>query len=158
MALTATTGSDSKRSLIILVVIALFARLFPRFTTLQTLLHNFNANVPAIGMVRNIYEQAKQQREPIGDDARPLKVALPTKLEICDLCSAFADNAVLNKIDLTLPVPGMIPGVAIVIIVREGRYRGRDQQDYGREQRSAEHGCFPLSKSDFPAAIWPWMT
>src|SRR5438034_436646 len=49
---------------------------------------------------------------------------------------------------MKLLVPVMIPGVTIVIIMREGRYRGRDQQDCGREQTSAEHGCFPLPRSD----------
>jgi ATP-binding cassette subfamily C protein len=92
----------------LLVIIALFARLFPRLTALQTQFHNLNTNVWAILGVRTLHDAAKRQREEL-DDTRPgLDLQLPTTLEVKNLRASFSGNTVLNGIDVTLPMPGMI--------------------------------------------------
>lgn len=91
----------------ILVVLALFARLFPRFNTLQSHLHNLSAHAPAIIEARNLVEAAESECEPTADSAvPPLEIALPTHLSIQSLHAGFGKQDVLHGVTTDLPVPG----------------------------------------------------
>jgi ATP-binding cassette, subfamily B, bacterial MsbA len=92
----------------LLVIIALFARLFPRLTALQTQFHNLNTNVWALLGVKTLYETARRQREALDERPVALHLRLPTTLEIGALRASFSGNVVLNGVNLTLPVPGMV--------------------------------------------------
>lgn len=92
----------------LLVIIALFARLFPRLTALQTQFHNLNTNVWAILGVRNLYDDASRHREDTDGHKAALSIRLPSSLVTEDLRASFSDNEVLRGVDLRLPVPGMI--------------------------------------------------
>ena len=90
----------------ILVVLALFVRLFPRFASLQTHLHNLNAYVPAIGTVRTLLAAAQARQETASDDGGTLPVAKPTVLSLVDLRAGYGATEVLAGLTVDLPVPG----------------------------------------------------
>ena len=92
----------------IIVVIALFARIFPRFASLQTQIHNLNTFIPSIEHVTSIYAAASARRERTTVDGSNLALTLPTTLDVRGLRVAFDENVVLDGLYLSLPVPGMI--------------------------------------------------
>lgn len=92
-----------------LVVLALFVRLFPRFTTLQTLLHNLNTYVPAILALREMLDEANEQRERPAERGEEFKVELPVSLRIINLTAGYGEGRpVLDKLTLTFRLPGMV--------------------------------------------------
>jgi len=91
-----------------LVVVALFVRLFPRFTNTQTLLHNLSTHAPALLTVRHIFTDATARAERTTGAEAALQVTLPSRLEVRGLHGAIGDKAILNGIDLTFEVPGMV--------------------------------------------------
>src|SRR5262245_43776898 len=62
------------------VVLALFARLFPRLTTLQANLHYLNANVHAVAAIDRLQAAAEAAAEPWHDPATRLALHLPARL------------------------------------------------------------------------------
>lgn len=92
-----------------LVVLALFVRLFPRFTTLQTLLHNLNTYVPAILTMRQMLDEANAERERPSGQGQAFDVHLPTSLQIDGLTVTYAERRpVLNALTLSFRLPGMV--------------------------------------------------
>ena len=92
----------------VVVVLALFGRLFPRITTLQAHLHHLSWNVHALEVINKLQSAAEAEAERQDDSTAPLTIALPTALTIRGLQVKFGERVVLDQIDLTLPVPGML--------------------------------------------------
>jgi ATP-binding cassette subfamily C protein len=92
----------------IIVVLALFVRLFPRITTLQVYLHNLNSYVHALDTIDRLQLTAEAHAEPQGGTDEKLSLTLPTRLSIKKIEVKFQDHAVLRGIDLDVPIPGMI--------------------------------------------------
>ncbi len=92
----------------VVVVLALFGRLFPRITTLQAHLHHLSWNVPGVEVIDDLQSAAEAEAERQDGTDAPLKVALPTTLAVRGLQVKLGARLVLDRIDLTLPVPGML--------------------------------------------------
>jgi ABC-type multidrug transport system fused ATPase/permease subunit len=92
----------------IIIVLALFARLFPRLTTVQAQLYALNANVHAIEALDKLQTAAKVQAERQDGSNQPLKINKPTVLAVRDLIIRFGEHIALDQINLTLPIPGLL--------------------------------------------------
>jgi ABC-type multidrug transport system fused ATPase/permease subunit len=92
----------------VIIVLALFARLFPRLTTVQAQLYALNANVHAIEALDKLQTTAKVQAERQDGSNQPLKINKPTVLAVRDLNIRFGEHIALDQIDLTLPIPGLL--------------------------------------------------
>lgn len=92
----------------ILVVLALFARLFPRLTTMQTHLHNLATFAPAIHQVKALAAEAERVSETSNatDNTDPLVPNLPTVLSIDRLSAGYGTRKVLDDVTLDIPLPG----------------------------------------------------
>jgi len=102
----AGTGSFSAANVVI--VLALFARLFPRVTAVQAQVHYLNANVHALEAINALQSAAEAQAERQDGYSEPLHVAAPATLAINHLQVRFGERVVLDGIDLMLPIPGML--------------------------------------------------
>jgi ABC-type multidrug transport system fused ATPase/permease subunit len=91
----------------ILVVLALFGRLFPRMTSLQAQLQNLNANVHAIQAVKELQAAADAAAEIVNHSSAPLKVSMPTTLTVRNLQVRLEQRLILDSVNVTLPIPGM---------------------------------------------------
>jgi ATP-binding cassette, subfamily C, bacterial len=137
----------------VVVVIALFGRLFPRITAMQAQVHYLNWNVPAIKVVDALQTAAQTEAErseaPGSDWA--LKIDLPTTLTVRGLDVKFGERKALNGIDLVLPMPG-------VVAVVGGSGAGKSTLVHtllGLTEQSA--GSIRLGDHDFasaPLAAW----
>jgi len=92
----------------VVVVLALFGRLFPRITTLQAQLHHLNWNVPAVEAINKLQAAAEAEAERQDKFAEPLKINQPAALIVRDLQVKFGERVVLDQINLTLPIPGLL--------------------------------------------------
>jgi ATP-binding cassette subfamily C protein len=92
----------------VIIVLALFARLFPRLTTVQAQLYALNANVHAIEAIDKLQTAAKAQAERQDGSNQPLKIDKPTVLAVRDLNIRFGELIALDQINLTLPIPGLL--------------------------------------------------
>ena len=92
----------------VVVVLALFGRLFPRISTLQAQLHHLNWNVPAVEVIDKLQAAAEAEAEPQDDSSEPLQIDKPTTLVVRNLQVRFDDRIVLDDINLTLPIPGLL--------------------------------------------------
>jgi ATP-binding cassette subfamily C protein len=92
----------------VVIVLALFARLFPRVTAVQAQLHYLNANVHAIEAINTLQAAAEAAAERRTGEAGPLQVVLPATLSVSDLDVRFDGRAVLERVNLTLAVPGLL--------------------------------------------------
>jgi ABC-type multidrug transport system fused ATPase/permease subunit len=92
----------------VLIVLALFARVFPRLTTVQAQLYSLNANVHAIGAINELQTAAEAEAEPHDDSSEPLRIERPTTLAVRNLQVRFGERVVLDQINLTLPIPGLL--------------------------------------------------
>jgi ABC-type multidrug transport system fused ATPase/permease subunit len=93
----------------VLVVLALFGRLFPRITTMQAQVHYLNWNVHAIEVVNALQSAAQEQAER-SDPRGPipaLRIDLPTTLAVRGLTVKFGERKALDGVDLELPMPGL---------------------------------------------------
>jgi ATP-binding cassette subfamily C protein len=92
----------------LLVVLALFVRLFPRLSGFQQYLHSLNAYAPSIRTLGAIVREAesRSERGGVGGDA-PVAVPLPTKLRCERLSVSLGEAQILNSIDLDIRVPGV---------------------------------------------------
>jgi ATP-binding cassette subfamily C protein len=102
----ATTGSVSAANVVI--VLALFARLFPRVTAVQAQMHYLNTNVHAIESINALQGAAEAQAERQDGPSEPLRIDLPAALIIRDLQVKFDERIVLDRINLALPMPGLL--------------------------------------------------
>ncbi|MEA2992554.1 MAG: hypothetical protein QOD40_1474 [Alphaproteobacteria bacterium] len=91
----------------VLVVLALFARLFPRMTTLQANLHYLNGYVHSIDAINQLQSAAEAEAERQDDSTETLQIKLPSSLAVQGLDVTLGQRKILDHIDLTLPIPGM---------------------------------------------------
>jgi len=92
----------------VVVVLALFGRLFPRINTLQAQLHYLSWNVPAVEVIDKLQAAAEAEAERRDDSSEPLQIEQPTVLAMRNLQVRFGERIVLDQINLTLPVPGLL--------------------------------------------------
>ncbi len=92
----------------VLVVLALFARLFPRITTLQAQLHYFNGYVHAIEVINALQTAAEAEAERQDATADNLRIDLPATLSVQNLQVAFDERKALDNVSLAFPMPGML--------------------------------------------------
>lgn len=96
-----------------IVVLALFLRMLPRVSTVQTQLHTLNIYVPAILVVNELLESAKVNAEAGFDTFEPLALSKPTTLDVEGLAVCYGEREVLNKLDMSVPIPGMVAMVGL---------------------------------------------
>jgi ABC-type multidrug transport system fused ATPase/permease subunit len=92
----------------VVIVLALFGRLFPRLTTVQAQLYALNANVHAIEVLDKLQTAAGAEAERDERSTRPLKIDKPTVLNVRNLQVRFGERIALDQINLTLPIPGLL--------------------------------------------------
>ena len=103
------SGSMGVAAANVVVVLALFGRLFPRITSMQAQVHHLNWNVQAIEVINALQSAAEaeaERRDPPGAD-QALKIDLPAALTVSGLEVKFGERKVLDGIDLCLPVPSL---------------------------------------------------
>jgi ATP-binding cassette subfamily C protein len=91
----------------VIVIFALFLRLFPRITALQGYLHVMNGYLHAVDAIDTLQAAAEAHAERQDDRSPPLVVALPARLQLESVDVRFGEHSILNHIDLTIPLPGM---------------------------------------------------
>lgn len=92
----------------VFVVLALFARLFPRITTLQANLHYLNGHVHAIDAISQLQSEAEAEAERQDNATYTLKIKLPTSLVVQNLEVKFGERKVLDRVSVTMAIPGML--------------------------------------------------
>jgi ATP-binding cassette subfamily C protein len=94
----------------VVVVLALFGRLFPRISSMQAQLHHLNWHIPAIKVINTLQTAAEAEAErwesPGSEQA--LKVDLPTAATVRGLEVKFGERKALNGVDLELHMPGLV--------------------------------------------------
>jgi ABC-type multidrug transport system fused ATPase/permease subunit len=94
----------------VVVVLALFGRLFPRITAMQAQVHHLNWNIPAIEVVNGLQAaaEAEAERSDPWEAQRVLSIDLPSKLTVRDLEVKLGERKTLHQLDLVLPIPGLV--------------------------------------------------
>ena len=92
----------------VIVVFALFMRLFPRITTVQSYLHLLNGFLHAMGAIDELQSAVEAHAEQRNGADERLSVPLPLQLVLRDVAVKFGERSVLEHIDLSMPIPGMI--------------------------------------------------
>jgi ATP-binding cassette, subfamily C, bacterial len=92
----------------VIVVFALFMRLFPRITTVQSYFHILNGCVHAMDTIEQLQMAAEAYAERDGSALESLSVSLPSLLALRNVDVTLGENEVLREINLVLPIPGMI--------------------------------------------------
>jgi ATP-binding cassette subfamily C protein len=92
----------------VIIVLALFARLFPRLTTVQAQLYALNANVHAIEALDKLQMAAEAHAERQDGSSQPLKIHKPTVLAVVDVEVRFSERIALDQVNLTLSIPGLL--------------------------------------------------
>jgi ABC-type multidrug transport system fused ATPase/permease subunit len=92
----------------VLIVLALFGRLFPRLTTVQAQLYGLNANVHAIEALDKIQMAAEAEAEREDDSRQPLRIDKPAILIVRKLQVRFGERIVLDGVNLAFPIPGLL--------------------------------------------------
>ncbi len=92
----------------LLVVCALFVRLFPRLSSLQQYLHSLNAYVPAALQLTALAREAEARAERVAEnEASVVRIALPSKLAFRNVSVTLGGEAVLRDVTLEIPLPGV---------------------------------------------------
>jgi ABC-type multidrug transport system fused ATPase/permease subunit len=92
----------------VVVVLALFGRLFPRLTNVQAQLHYLNGNLPALKAIDQLQTAADAEAERMDSASPPLKIDLPATLTIRNVGVKFDERTVLDQINMTVPIPGLV--------------------------------------------------
>jgi ABC-type multidrug transport system fused ATPase/permease subunit len=92
----------------VVIVLALFGRLFPRLTAVQSQLYSLNANVHAIEAIDKLQMAAVAEAERQDGSSAPLKIHQPAALNVRNLQIRLGGRVVLDQINLTLPIPGLL--------------------------------------------------
>jgi ATP-binding cassette subfamily C protein len=92
----------------IVVALALFGRLFPRLTTVQAQLHALNTHVHSLGRINSLQTAAEAAAERQDGSRNRLRIAQPSALTVRNLQVRFGDRVVLDDINLTLAIPGLL--------------------------------------------------
>jgi ABC-type multidrug transport system fused ATPase/permease subunit len=91
----------------VIVVFALFMRLFPRITTVQSYLHLLNGYLHAMDTIGELQSSAEAHAEPLNTAHQELTVLLPSRLTLRDVAVGFGKRKALEHIDLAIPIPGI---------------------------------------------------
>jgi ATP-binding cassette subfamily C protein len=92
----------------VVIVLALFGRLFPRINLVQVQLHHLNWNVPAFEAVDSLQKAAEAEAERDDFRVAPLQISNPTTLVVRDVEVRVGERTILDRISLTLPIPGLV--------------------------------------------------
>jgi ATP-binding cassette subfamily C protein len=94
----------------VMVVLALFGRLFPRLTAMQSQMHYLNWNMPAVEVINRLQKaaEAEAERQDEPDEARVLKLDTPAKLTVRNLKVELGGRLILDGINVSLSIPGMV--------------------------------------------------
>jgi ATP-binding cassette subfamily C protein len=92
----------------VIIVLALFGRLFPRLTTVQAQLYALSANVHAIEALVKLQSDAEADAERQDRSTRALQIGKPAALSIRNLQVSFGERIVLEQINLAVPIPGLL--------------------------------------------------
>src|SRR5262249_3368299 len=92
----------------VIVVLALFGRLFPRLTTVQAQLYSLNAHIHAVEALDMLQTAAAAEAERDDGCDQPLSIGKPATLVVRDLQIRFGKRVALDEINLTLPIPGLL--------------------------------------------------
>jgi len=92
----------------VIVVFGLFMRLFPRITTVQSYLHLLNSFLHAMDAIDKLQSAVEAHAERRNGDCEKLSVPVPSQLVMRDVTVKFGQRSVLEHIDLSMPIPGMI--------------------------------------------------
>jgi ATP-binding cassette, subfamily C, bacterial len=89
----------------LLVVLALFVRLLPRITALQTQLHSLNTFVPVVLNLGDLLGRAQARQERTAGAALP---ALNRPALSCENINiAYGERCVIRDLNLNIPLPGL---------------------------------------------------
>jgi ABC-type multidrug transport system fused ATPase/permease subunit len=92
----------------IVIVLALFGRLFPRLTAVQAQMHYLNGNLHAVEVVDRLQRAAEAEAERQDRSGATLKIDLPSALSVRNLQVRLGERVVLDQVNLRLPIPGML--------------------------------------------------
>ncbi len=92
----------------IVIVLALFGRLFPRLTAVQAQMHYLNGNLHAVEVIDQLQRTAEAEAERQDHSGETLKIDLPTSLSVRNLQVRLGERVVLDQVNLTLPIPGVL--------------------------------------------------
>jgi ATP-binding cassette subfamily C protein len=91
----------------LLVILALFVRLFPRLSGLQQYLHSLNVHASSIRVLGEMAHEAELRSEPMGLNGKAVVVPMPTQLRCERLSVSLGDARILNGINLDIQIPGI---------------------------------------------------
>jgi ABC-type multidrug transport system fused ATPase/permease subunit len=92
----------------VIIVLALFGRLFPRLTTVQAQLYSLNANIHAVAVLDSLQTTAATEAERQDGSDQPLIIQKPAILVVRNLQVRFGKRVALDQVNLTLPIPGLL--------------------------------------------------
>jgi ATP-binding cassette subfamily C protein len=92
----------------IVVVLALFGRLFPRLTAVQAQMHYLTGNLHAVGVIDQLQKAAETDAERQDGSEVALAIARPATLAVRNLQVRLGERLVLDQVNLALPIPGML--------------------------------------------------
>jgi ATP-binding cassette, subfamily C, bacterial len=92
----------------VVVVLALFGRLFPRINAAQAQIHHLNWNVPALDVINKLQAAAEAEGERRDGSLTPLRIEAPATLEVRDLQVKIGERLLLDQINLTCQIPGLL--------------------------------------------------
>jgi ATP-binding cassette subfamily C protein len=92
----------------VIIVLALFGRLFPRVTTVHAQLYALGATVHAVEALNTLQTAAQGQAERQDRSTRQLMIEVPAHLSVRNLQVKFGERLALDQINLTLAVPGFL--------------------------------------------------
>jgi ABC-type multidrug transport system fused ATPase/permease subunit len=92
----------------IVIVLALFGRLFPRLTAVQAQMHYLTGNLHAVEVIDQLQKAAEAEAERQDGSGETLKIAQPAVLSVRNLQVRLGERLVLDQINLTLPIPGVL--------------------------------------------------
>lgn len=92
----------------LLVVVALFARLFPRISSLQQYIHTLNTYVPAVSEAMRMAEGAEARAERVAETGSSVvSIGLPSVLYLRNLDVRLGGNLILRNVSFDIPIPGL---------------------------------------------------
>jgi ABC-type multidrug transport system fused ATPase/permease subunit len=92
----------------VIVVFALFMRLFPRITAVQVYLHMLNGVLSSMNVIGQLQATADARAERMIEGPETLSVSLPTSLALRDVEIKLDEHEVLKQVHLSMPVPGLV--------------------------------------------------
>ena len=92
----------------LLVVLALFVRLFPRLSGLQQYVHSLNAYAPSIQALTGLAREAEARAERRAEtQLSTVQVELPSRLVFNRVSVVLGSEKILDGVTLDIPLPGV---------------------------------------------------